>query len=331
MADHGLHYGRETYTFPGFIHHKIPPLFVALPNQFLQERPHFSEALEQNQNRILSHLDLHQTFMHLAYGDRPIDGQDADGSEYARFMGDFIADGTFRYQFHPQAPNQTSYAQTYGRSLLLPISEDRSCRTGGIPHDYCAFQPFLDLDPGKKVDAVFLRGALVLLGQRMNSLAKIHRVDDVCLQSNTTLMLDPASTSVEGKNMLEEASSTGSFDDIGTEDLVMESAYASAAPTNFHRPTLSTPPGAGSDAGNQGDEGRVFYFMIRDRHRPNRKYSVTMKEEEVVRGIGDSITLQQMSAYASAWQPCARRISQGGKAIGKWNDVVKHFCVCSPP
>ncbi|KAF9951587.1 hypothetical protein BGZ65_005857, partial [Modicella reniformis] len=73
MADHGLHYGPETYSFSGFIHHKIPPLFIALPTQFLETRPNFVEALEQNQNRILSHLDLHQTLIHLAYGDMPVE------------------------------------------------------------------------------------------------------------------------------------------------------------------------------------------------------------------------------------------------------------------
>ena len=322
MADHGLHYGRETYTFPGFIHHKIPPLFVAFPNQLLEDRPHLLEAVKQNQNRIISHLDLHQTFLHLAYGDMPVDGQDADGTLYAKFMSDFIANGSFRYMFHPQAPNQTSYAQTFGRSLLLPIAEDRSCRTAGIPHDYCAFQPFLDLSPGKKVDAVFLRGTLVLLAQRMNNLTRLHHVDDICLQSSTTLEVAPGPN---GKNFLEEPSPTGSFDDIGTQDLVMESAYASASPAIFH----STAPEPG--AGDQKEESRVFYFMVRDRHRPNRKYSVTMREDEVIRGLGDSVTIQQMSAYSAAWQPCARKISQGGRAIGKWQDVVKHFCVCSSP
>lgn len=321
MADHGLHYGRETYTFPGFIHHKIPPLFVALPNQLLEDRPHLLEAMEQNQHRIISHLDLHQTFLHLAYGEMPVDGQDADETLYAKFMSDFISKGTFRYMFHPQAPNQTSYAQTFGRSLLLPIAEDRSCRTAGIPHDYCAFQPFLDLDPGKKVDAVFLRGALVLLAQRMNNLTRLHHVNDICLQSSTTLEVAPGPN---GMNFLEEPSPTGSFDDIGTEDLVMESAYASASFAIFH----STVPDPGTE---DKEEGRVFYFMVRDRHRPSRKYSVTMREDEVIRGLGDSVTIQQMSAYSAAWQPCARKISQGGRAVGKWQDVVKHFCVCSPP
>ncbi|KAF8940331.1 hypothetical protein BGZ58_006978 [Dissophora ornata] len=158
MADHGLHYGRETYTFEGFIHHKIPPLFVALPNQFINSRPDFLQALEQNQNRIISHLDLHQTFLHLAYGDMPVE-KSGTSLSYTEYMADFIANGTFRQRFHPDAPSETSYAQIYGRSLLLPIDEDRSCHSGGIPNDFCAFQPFLDLDPSKQVDATFLRGA----------------------------------------------------------------------------------------------------------------------------------------------------------------------------
>ncbi|KAG9323206.1 hypothetical protein KVV02_002995 [Mortierella alpina] len=316
MADHGLHYGRETYTFPGFIHHKIPPLFVALPNQLLSERPAFVQALEQNQNRILSHLDLHQTFLHLAYGDIPVDG---NSDNYAEYMSRFIADGTFRRQFHSAAPNQTSFAQEYGRSLLLPIDEARSCHTAGIPHDFCAFQPFLDLDPAKEVDATFMRGALALLSKRMNDLAVIHHVEDVCRPYS--LMFDPqptpVSTTMPAPIPGSAASPTGTFDDIGTEDLVMESAYASAATSRVAQKI----EGAMS-------ETRVFYFMVRDRHTPSRKYSITMREDEVVMGVGDSITIQQMSAYAEAWRPCAVRISQGGKAMGKWRDVVKHFCVC---
>ncbi|KAF9349059.1 hypothetical protein BGX26_012587 [Mortierella sp. AD094] len=307
MADHGLHYGRETYTFPGFIHHKIPPLFIALPSQLLNARPDFVEALEQNQNRILSHLDLHQTFIHLAYGDIPAP---TDGRSYSEFMTKFIADGTFRQQFHEGAPNQTSYAQTYGRSLLLPIEAARSCSTAGIPHDFCAFQPFLNLDPGKAVDATFLRGALVLLANRMNNLTQIYRVDDVCQASS--IVLQPNVT---------VPSPTNTFEDIGTEDLVMESAYASAT-------TSRMPKQQQHQGGRQREETRVFYFMVRDRHRPTRKYSITMREDDAVMGRGDSITIQQMSAYASAWHPCSRRISAGGRAVGKWNDVVKHFCVC---
>ncbi|KAF9174262.1 hypothetical protein BGX21_010642 [Mortierella sp. AD011] len=305
MADHGLHYGRETYTFPGFIHHKIPPLFIALPNRFLNARPDFVEALEQNQNRILSHLDLHQTFIHLAYGDIPAP---TDGRSYTKFMTEFIADGTFRQQFHEGAPNGTSYAQTYGRSLLLPIEESRNCNTAGIPHAFCAFQPFLNLDPGKAVDATFLRGALLLLANHMNNLTRIYRVDDICQATSTVLQPN-----------VDVPSATNAFEDIGTEDLVMESAYASGVTSRMPRQ---------QQGGRHREETRVFFFMVRDRHRPARKYSVTMREDDTVMGIGDSITIQQMSAYASAWSPCSRRISAGGRAVGKWHDVVKHFCVC---
>ncbi|KAF9098663.1 hypothetical protein BGX27_000755 [Mortierella sp. AM989] len=306
MADHGLHYGRETYTFPGFIHHKIPPLFVALPNQLLNSRPEFVDALEQNQNRILSHLDLHQTFIHLAYGDFPVPST-SFGGNYGKFMGNFISDGTFRRQFHKDAPNETSYAQTYGRSLLLNIEEGRTCNTAGIPHDFCAFQPFLNLDPGKAVDATFLRGALVLMSNRMNNLTRIYSVDDICKASSTVLQPN-----------IDMPSATGSFEDIGTEDLVMESAYASASVSR-----TSQKQGEGEA---KKDETRIFYFMVRDRHQPTRKYSITMREDEAVLGKGDSMTIQQMSAYASAWRPCSRRISAGGRAVGRWSDVVKHFC-----
>ncbi|KAF9907958.1 hypothetical protein BX616_000279 [Lobosporangium transversale] len=304
MADHGLHYGRETYTFPGFIHHKIPPLYIALPRQLLSSRPDFVQALEQNQNRILSHLDLHQTFLHLAYGDMPISASDGG---YTSYMTKLIADGTFRQQFHPGAPNQTSYAQEYGRSLLLPIEEDRTCSSAGIPNDFCAFQPFLELDPRKEMDATFLRGSLLLLAKRMNELIQIHRVDDVC--QTTSLVLQP---------LLVVPSVSSTFDDIGTQDLVMESAYASAITNRVSRQQQQQPQ----------SNSRVFYFMVRDRHRPNRKYSITMREDEVVMEKGDSIRIQQMSAYAAEWRPCARRIVAGGRAVGKWQDIIKHFCVC---
>ncbi|KAF9931482.1 hypothetical protein BGZ65_004882 [Modicella reniformis] len=287
MADHGLHYGPKTYSFSGFIHHKIPPLFIALPNQILNTRPNFVETLEQNQNRILSHLDLHQTLIHLAYGDMPVEGEST--KDYTDFMTRFIANGTFRQQFHPEAPNQVSSAQVHGRSLLLPIEENRSCRTAWIPHDYCAFQPFLNLDPTKTLDVTFLRGALILLSNRMNELTRIFHVDDVCRP--TSLILQPPSPAPKEETEKEKGDTSlvnGTFEDIGTEDLVTKAAFASATPSRTSEQTDSDD----SDNDNNNNnyyETRVFYFMVRDRHQPNRKYSVTMREDEVVMGRADSI------------------------------------------
>ncbi|KAK5820894.1 hypothetical protein F5H01DRAFT_412068 [Linnemannia elongata] len=326
MADHGLHYGRETYTFPGFLHHKIPPLFMALPKTLLDERPAFARNLEDNQARIVSHLDLHQTFHHLAYGDFPVNSRPFQSQEdaYSEFMTKFIADGTFRQQFHPLAPNQTSFAQQYGRSLFLPIDEKRTCITAGIPQDWCAFQPFLDLDPAKPLDARFMRGALLMLSNRMNNLTRIHHVDDVCHRASLTLQPEAPPGLQEDQTLRGTAVWNGTFDDIGTEDLVMESAYANAEPSKG--PSAGPPAHNGHSLAAAGT--RVFYFMVRDRHRPNRKYSVTMRQDDVEMGVGDRITIQQMSAYAAAWGPCAAKISQGGKAIGEWHDTIKHFCVC---
>ncbi|KAF9125857.1 hypothetical protein BGW39_007097 [Mortierella sp. 14UC] len=326
MADHGLHYGRETYTFPGFLHHKIPPLFLALPKTLLEERPAFTRNLEENQGRIISHLDLHQTFHHLAYGDYPVNNDPNQSQEqaYSDFMTKFIADGTFRRQFHAAAPNQTSYAQQYGRSLFLPIDEKRTCITAGIPQDWCAFQPFLDLDPSKPLDARFMRGALLMLSNRMNNITRIHHVDDVCHPASLILQPESPPGLLEDPTLRGDAIWNGTFEDIGTQDLVMESAYANAEPSK----------GAAAvpyvyDVHNLAAAGtRVFYFMVRDRHRPNRKYSVTMRQDDLERGVGSRITIQQMSAYAAAWAPCAAKISQGGKAIGEWHDTIKHFCVC---
>ncbi|KAK3835691.1 MAG: hypothetical protein J3R72DRAFT_451082 [Linnemannia gamsii] len=327
MADHGLHYGRETYTFPGFLHHKIPPLFMALPKTLLEERPALARNLEDNQGRIISHLDLHQTFHHLAYGDFPVTNNGPNQSQeqaYSDFMTKFIADGTFRRQFHATAPNQTSYAQQYGRSLLLPIDEKRTCITAGIPQDWCAFQPFLDLDPSKPLDARFMRGALLMLSNRMNNITRIHHVDDVCHPASLSLQPESPPGLLEDATLRGDAVWNGTFDDIGTQDLVMESAYANAEPSKGGAAVPYV-----YDVHNLAAAGtRVFYFMVRDRHRPNRKYSVTMRQDDLERGVGDRITIQQMSAYAAAWGPCSAKISQGGKAIGDWHDTVKHFCVC---
>lgn len=299
---------------------------MALPKTLLDERPAFARNLEENQGRIISHLDLHQTFHHLAYGDFPVNSGPFQSQEnaYSEFMTKFIADGTFRRQFHPLAPNQTSYAQQYGRSLFLPIDEKRTCITAGIPQDWCAFQPFLDLDPSKPLDARFMRGALLMLSNRMNNLTRIHHVDDVCHSASLTLQPESPPGLLEDATLRGTAVWNGTFDDIGTDDLVMESAYANAEPSK----------GAAAvpyvyDVHNLAAAGtRVFYFMVRDRHRPNRKYSVTMRQDDLERGVGERITIQQMSAYAAAWGPCAAKISQGGKAIGEWHDTIKHFCVC---
>ncbi|KAG0060485.1 hypothetical protein BGZ89_012231, partial [Linnemannia elongata] len=250
---------------------------------------------------------------------RPFQSQE---DAYSEFMTKFIADGTFRQQFHPLAPNQTSFAQQYGRSLFLPIDEKRTCITAGIPQDWCAFQPFLDLDPAKPLDARFMRGALLMLSNRMNNLTRIHHVDDVCHRASLTLQPEAPPGLQEDQTLRGTAVWNGTFDDIGTEDLVMESAYANAEPSKG--PTAGPPAHNGHSLAAAGT--RVFYFMVRDRHRPNRKYSVTMRQDDVEMGVGDRITIQQMSAYAAAWGPCAAKISQGGKAIGEWHDTIKHFC-----
>ncbi|KAF9200193.1 hypothetical protein BGZ49_009597 [Haplosporangium sp. Z 27] len=305
MSDHGLHYGRETYTLPGFIHHKLPPLFIALPNQLLNTHPEFVEALEQNRKKIVSHLDLHQTFIHLAYGDMPIP---PNGGSYAEYMTKFIADGTFRRQFHAGAPNGTSYAQYYGRSLLLPIENNRTCSTAGIPHSFCAFQPFLDLDPGKSVDATFLRGVLVLITNHLNNMTRTYGVDDIC--KTFSAILEPN---------VNVPSPTSSFGDIGTEDLVMESAHASAGASHM-------PQEQGYGGQVRRDE-RIFYFIVRDRHQPTRKFSIIIREDELVKSNSDDLTIIQISAYARAWSICSKRIADGGRAVGDWSEV-KHICIC---
>src|SRR5690606_29474561 len=137
------------------------------------------------------------------------------------------------------------------RSILLPIEQNRTCFSAGIPHNFCAFQPFLSLDPSRPADALFMRQALLLLAQRMNDLSKMFNVDDVCKPASLVLV-----PSIE--NIPKDLPQT--FEDIGTEDLVVESGYASA------------------NVARASKESRVFYFMVYVRNNMHRKYSVTMIE-----------------------------------------------------
>ncbi|KAF9971386.1 hypothetical protein BGZ73_005698 [Actinomortierella ambigua] len=310
MADHGLHYGPEYYSFSGFLHHHIPPLFMAVPRKTLADYPDFARNLEDNQERIVSHLDLHQTFNHLAYGDQ---GPDVTAEEMALFLHQ----PDFRQRFHPQAPAGHSFAQEKGMSLFLPIDIHRSCFAAGIPNDWCAFQPFLIFDPQKQIDAVFMQQSLTLVANKMNEIMARFGVQDIC--RNTSMTPWPLYPGEADPNKaLNMKNETRLFEDVRTDDLVMQSGYASALPAE-----------AAKDLPGQS---RVFYLRVQDRRVPHRLYAVNLIENEVIVGNTTSMEIQQMSAYESYWAQCRPKLVAAGfdlrKNQGELEGYMKHLCVC---
>ncbi|KAF9166850.1 hypothetical protein DFQ26_006700 [Actinomortierella ambigua] len=308
MADHGLHYGPEYYSFSGFLHHHIPPLYMAVPRKTLADYPELAQNLETNQERIISHLDLHQTFHHLAYGDQ---GPDMTTEE----MMLFLQQPDFRHRFHAQAPVGHSFAQDKGRSLLLPIDVHRSCFTGGIPSDWCAFQPFLIFDPKKQIDAVFMQKALVMVANKMNEITARFGLETLCRNASVTpLPLYPDET--DPNKTLLMRNETRLFEHVRTEDLVMQSGYASALP-------------AKAAVGLPG-QSRVFYLRVQDSRVPHRLYAVNLIEDEIVMGNTTRMEIQQMSSYESYWSGCRTKLADAGVDLsrGELEGYMKHFCVC---
>ncbi|KAG0223222.1 hypothetical protein BGW42_006014 [Actinomortierella wolfii] len=310
MADHGLHYGPEYYSFSGFLHHHIPPLFIAIPRKTLADYPDLAQNLEANQQRIISHLDLHQTFHHLAYGDQ---GPELTVDDMALFL----QQPDFRQRFHANAPVGRSFAQEKGRSLLLPIDAQRSCFTAGIPTDWCAFQPFLIFDAKKQVDAVFMQQALKLVAEKMNEITNRFGVQEICRNVSGAVWplypeeADPAKT----VTMMNE---TRLFEHVRTDDLVMQSGYASSLPSK----AAEGLPG----------QSRIFYLRVQDARVPHRLYAVNMIEDEVIVGNITNVDVRQMSAYEGYWKGCRKKLVDAGFDIrqnrGELEGYMKHLCVC---
>jgi hypothetical protein len=71
VSDHGSHMGPfYEYSEAGKVEHRLPALFLLVPNSLLARHPEVRSALEHNQHALVTPLDLHRTIKHLAvYGE----------------------------------------------------------------------------------------------------------------------------------------------------------------------------------------------------------------------------------------------------------------------
>ncbi|KAF0519709.1 hypothetical protein F8M41_016464 [Gigaspora margarita] len=197
-SDHGIHYGDEYSFYEGYIHHKQPTMMMLLPTQLLKSHPNFEAALEFNKYILSTHMDLHQTLLHLAYGGygdkympKVLTSNLNDYFEYNQYMNNFLANSSF-----PKINNQSSHivktdAQIYGNSFLIPMNEQRTCESLNIPTEFCPCIKFTNLDYNNNehkeiIDTVISKGIRII-----NNFLIENNFDLVC----KTFSLEPTNNS----------------------------------------------------------------------------------------------------------------------------------------
>lgn len=115
-ADHGIHYGNLYRKDPlrGFGLQKNPVFYMVVPKVVFPRYPGMQAALERNQERVVSQLDLHATLLHM-------------GCLSAFGISALNDTSLCRYVQHP----------LNGSSLLQPLPMARSCQDAGIPVHWC--------------------------------------------------------------------------------------------------------------------------------------------------------------------------------------------------
>ena len=106
MGDHGWHFGTFYRTDYGLTDHKFPVMLWLTPAQFLT--PAHARALQTNQHRLVTIHDVGVTL-----------------KGFAAPAQDLVP--------HPGNSDEA----VFGRSLLLPLPESRSCSSAGIPPHIC--------------------------------------------------------------------------------------------------------------------------------------------------------------------------------------------------
>ncbi|XP_032226252.2 uncharacterized protein LOC116609570 [Nematostella vectensis] len=122
MGDHGARFGEIRATVQGRLEERLPFLSIVLPEWFKGEFSQLFSALELNQKRLITPLDLHATFMHILN--------------------------------FPHDPSRSQLSD--GVSLFTCISESRDCQGAGIPEHFC---PCLEWEPIRKHHAHIVMGA----------------------------------------------------------------------------------------------------------------------------------------------------------------------------
>ena len=105
--------GLHTLSRQGQIDNKWPFLLMSVPHRVLDRFPLLGRNLQANQLRLTSPYDLHATLRHFLF-----------------------------YPFFPPSPT----LNPFGRSLLDPVPQNRTCSEAGIWYRYCACLPWDDVD-----------------------------------------------------------------------------------------------------------------------------------------------------------------------------------------
>ncbi|CAG8732862.1 3276_t:CDS:2 [Cetraspora pellucida] len=172
-SDHGLHYGNEYRTFEGYLHHKQPIMMMLLPSQLLETYPEFESSLDMNRDILSTHLDFHQTLLHLAYGN-----DDTNRDNYNKYVDYFLAG--FNENTKSDVLIDITDAEIYGQSFLTPMSKQRTCDSLNIPGELCPCLDFSKLDYKDIEQKELIDKAMIKGTNYMNKFLKDNHLDFVC-------------------------------------------------------------------------------------------------------------------------------------------------------
>lgn len=111
FSDHGLRFGPIRKTYIGKFEERMPFMYIHFPEWFLKQHPQLTENLFQNQKRLITLFDVHETLL------------------------DVLSTQTEK----PEIKNASS---RLGLSLLQKIPENRTCSEANIIPHYCPCQTY---------------------------------------------------------------------------------------------------------------------------------------------------------------------------------------------
>ncbi|CAG7723119.1 unnamed protein product, partial [Allacma fusca] len=112
MSDHGMRWGDVRSTLQGRLEENMPFLYLLIPGRFQEQFPLAAKNLIENQNKLTTHFDLHETLQDL--------------SDLGRIFQRNVLRGSL---FDKDLPR--------GISLFSPIPARRTCKDAGISEQWC--------------------------------------------------------------------------------------------------------------------------------------------------------------------------------------------------
>ncbi|KAL1124314.1 hypothetical protein AAG570_002082 [Ranatra chinensis] len=144
MSDHGIRWGGIRETYQGYLEERLPFLFLVLPQWFREEFPTAVSYLRLNGRRLTTPFDLHETLKDLV---------DLKG----------LRKNEIKKRMQSDTPG--------GRSLFLPISDERNCTSARIADNWCTCH---QSEPLSANSSGAVQAARALVG-RLNALLDGHR------------------------------------------------------------------------------------------------------------------------------------------------------------